>query len=404
MNKDIIKYAIVSVLGRKTRSYLTILSILVGIAAIFTLVSFGQGISSYVTEMSQKQGVDKLMVMPKTFTAPPDATNIIFTKDDLSYIKKISGVQEATPAVIRNAKIKFKDYKEKYTYVAGTSTDGNEKRLAEETFTLEIDKGRGLKSGDIKKAVLGHNYLISNKIFKKAINIGDKITINDVPVDVVGFYKEVGNPQDDAQVYISLEGAKEIFGDEDYQYILIRSAQGQDPAQLADKIKEKFRKHKNQPEGQEDFTIQTFQQAIETFTSIIGVINAILFIIALISVIVASVNTMNTMYTSVLERTSEIGIMKSVGAKNSFILTIFVTESGLLGFLAGAIGVLLGFILSKIGGAIAAGFGLALLKPAFPLWLVLGCLLFATVVGALSGLLPSIQASKLNPVDALREE
>ena len=99
---------------------------------------------------------------------------------------------------------------------------------------------------------------------------------------------------------------------------------------MADKIKERFREHRNQKKGEEDFTIQTFEQAIETFTSVILIINGVLVLIALISIVVAAVNIANTMYTSILERTQEIGIMKSIGARNRFILFVFIIEAGLL--------------------------------------------------------------------------
>ena len=96
--------------------------------------------------------------------------------------------------------------------------------------------------------------------------------------------------------------------------------------------------------------------------------------------------------------------MKSIGAQNKFILFIFVAESGILGLIGGTMGILFGYSIAKLGGFIAAINGLSLLKPAFPLWLTIGSLLFAFLVGAGSGLLPAIQASKLNPVDALRYE
>lgn len=131
-------------------------------------------------------------------------------------------------------------------------------------------------------------------------------------------------------------------------------------------------------------------------------INGILVLIALISLVVAAVNIMNTMYTSVLERTREIGVMKAIGAKNNDILFIFVFESGFLGMIGGILGVIFGYIIARSGGAIAAANGYALLQPAFPLWLVIVCIVFAFMVGAGSGLLPARQASKLRPVDALR--
>ncbi len=126
--------------------------------------------------------------------------------------------------------------------------------------------------------------------------------------------------------------------------------------------------------------------------------------IALISVVVAAVNIMNTMYTSILERTQEIGVMKAIGAKNKFILFVFMTESGILGLIGGLVGIIFGYGIAKFGGYIAALYGLGMIRPAFPLWLTMGCLLFAFLVGAGSGLIPSLQASKLKPVDALRYE
>ena len=113
---------------------------------------------------------------------------------------------------------------------------------------------------------------------------------------------------------------------------------------------------------------------------------------------------MNTMYTAVLERTKEIGIMKAIGAKNKSILFIFIFESGLLGIIGGGLGVMSGYIIAKIGGMIAAASGYSMLQPSFPIYLTLGCLLFAFFVGAGSGFFPAVQASKLKPVDSLRYE
>ena len=197
---------------------------------------------------------------------------------------------------------------------------------------------------------------------------------------------------------------KEIFQKEDVEFGALRSSPGQDPNLLAKKVKDRLMKFRGQKEGEEDFFVQTFEQAIETFTSIIFVLNGVLVLIAFVSIIVAAVNIMNTMYTSILERTQEIGIMKSIGAKNSFIVSVFVIESGILGLLGGVLGVLLGYSIAKFGGFLAVYYGVPILQPAFPLWLIVGCLLFAFLVGAGSGLLPAIQASKLKPVDALRYE
>ena len=406
MKLDLLKYSISNIWSRKLRSSLTILSILIGITAIFAIVSFGQGINKYVEDFSQEMGSDKVMMMPGGgLASAPGSSNILYTEDDLEFVKKTNGVIEATGMMIAAGKIGFKDFKEKYPFIMGLSTESNEKKLIEEMFAgIQIIEGRSLKKGDGLKATLGYAYTLPNKMFKKPISVGDKIKINDVTVDVIGFYEEIGNPGDDSNVYLSQDGFKEIFNTDEFEYIYLRVAPDKDPSQVAEQIKEKFRKHRGQKEGEEDFTIQTFEDAMATFTSIIDILNGVLVLIALISLVVAAVNITNTMYTSVLERTREIGVMKAIGSRNNQIRDVFVIESGLLGLTGGILGVLLGYGIAKIGQAIARASGLTFLKPYFPLWLIVGSLSFAFLVGAISGTLPAIRASKQKPVDALRYE
>ena len=123
---------------------------------------------------------------------------------------------------------------------------------------------------------------------------------------------------------------KEIFDIEDYEYLYLRVSPDQDPSEIAGRIEEKFRKRRGQKEGEEDFTIQTFDDVMATFTNMILILNGVLVMIALISLVVAAVNITNTMYTSVLERTREIGVMKAIGSRNRQILDVFVIESGIL--------------------------------------------------------------------------
>jgi putative ABC transport system permease protein len=114
---------------------------------------------------------------------------------------------------------------------------------------------------------------------------------------------------------------------------------------------------------------------------------------------------MNTMYTAVLQRTNEIGVMKAIGAKNSDIMKIFLIESGMLGLAGGTIGLVLGIGLSELIALIGrASMDTMLLSAYFPWYLVLGSLGFAFVIGMLSGALPALQASRQNPVDSLRYE
>lgn len=403
MNTELINYALKNVIHRKTRSGLTILSILIGIAAIFALISFGQGIQKYMDVLADEAGADKLFIQAKGFGAPGTDDNFFISRDDIDFIKKIQGVKEISGLYMNVATINFKK-QIKYAYMMGYDTKKYD--FVFESFTASIFSGRELRKDEIDKVLLGYNYQLPDKIFKKPLNVGEKVEINGYGFEVVGFVTEVGNPADDSNIYVTEEAfellnpnKKDKFG-----YVMASSDKSISPSDLADKIEDKFRKHRDQKEGEEDFTVESFEDLLETFGTFIDIINGILILIAFISVIVASVNVMNTMYTAVLERTKEIGIMKAIGAKNRDIIFIFVFESGLLGLIGGAIGIGLGYLISSTGGKYAALAGYSALYPIFPMSLIIGCLLFSGFIGAVSGVLPAIQASKLKPVDALRYE
>jgi len=406
MLRDIGLHVFKNMRDRLMRSVLTIISILIGIMAIFALVSFGQGLSSYINEIGQQAGADKLIAQPKGF-GPPGTSSSPLTKEDFEFFQKANDVSEAAGMIANQAEASLEENKPgKWVFIMGMSTVPSEQRLIDEAFGgIGMLKGRNLKSGDKNKAVIGYNYQFENKIFPKALELGDKVFVNGIEFKIVGFYEEIGNSQDDSNIYITLDDAEALFNIKDeYDFIYLRADKGISPSELAKRLTEKLRKEKGQKEGEETFFIQTFEQLLETFGTVLIVINAILAIIAGISVLVAAVNITNTMYTAVLERTKEVGVMKAIGARNSTILFMFFMESGIIGIIGGALGILLGYGLAKLGGFFAAASGYALLQPAFPWWLIVGCLLFSFLVGAASGYLPAKAASKLKPVDALRYE
>ena len=403
MNIYEIKYALQNFRKRKLRSGLTILSILIGITAIFALLSFGIGIQRYVDTVADEAGRDKLFVQARGIGAPGTDDNFFLSKEDVEFVGKINGVNEIVGMYFKAGELKF-DEQKKFYFVVGVDTGKID--FIEESFTVEVINGRRLKKGDDDKAVLGYNFQLEDKVFKKPIRLSDKIEINSKKFEVVGFHEEIGNPQDDTNVFVTKEAFESLYPDskDKFGFIMISAQKGKPPSDLAATIEEKLRKHKNQDEGKEDFFVQTFEDALATFTTVINVINGMLILIALVSLVVAFVNIMNTMYTAILERTKEIGVMKAIGAKNSDILIIFIVEAGLIGLIGGILGVLLGYAISSIGGSIAAASGFALLKPAYPLSLIIGCLLFSSIVGAAAGFFPARRASRLKPVDALRYE
>ncbi len=385
------------------RSWLTILSILIGIMSIFALLSFGMGIQNYVDELASESGVDKIFIQAKGIGVPGTDENFFITKEDVDFVGKIKGIDEFAGMYFRVVEINHNKQK-KFNFLVGYDPDNGE--FIEESFGTGVVKGREIKKGDTNKVVLGYNYQFADKIFSKPIRLGDSVELNGESHEVVGFYDEIGNPGDDANVYLTLESFETLIPavKDKYAMVMIRAQKSENLNQLADKIQEKLRKFKDQEEGKEDFFVQTFEDAIATFTNIIVIINGVLVLIALISMLVASVNIMNTMYTSILERTKEIGIMKAIGARNSDILLIFVLEAGMLGGIGGVLGVIMGYLVSSAGGQAAAASGFGALQPTFPLSLIIGSIMFAFIVGAFSGLLPALRASKMKPVDALRYE
>ncbi len=151
--------------------------------------------------------------------------------------------------------------------------------------------------------------------------------------------------------------------------------------------------------------VQTFEQVMKSFQTIFGMVQAVVIGIVAISLLVGGIGITNTMYTSVLERTRDIGIMKAVGARNSDILKLFMIESGMLGLVGGAVGIMIGVGLSKaVEITISKLYNFVYLKASFPWYLILGALAFSFLVGSISGVMPARQAAKMKPVDALRYE
>ncbi|MBI2546483.1 ABC transporter permease [Candidatus Woesearchaeota archaeon] len=403
MNRELLNYAFKNVRKRKLRSSLTVLSILIGVMAIYALVSFGAGLQNYVDRIAQDAGADKIFIQARGIGAPGTDENFFISRDDAEFVDRINGVDELAGMYMSAVEIE-KDRGKKFVFGIGLDTDKID--FANEAFTFDVEHGRNLKPGDVDKVVLGYNYQVADKIFSKPIVLGEKVTINGKIFDVAGFYEAVGNPQDDSNIYMGYEAFEQMFPEkkDKFGWVMVRANKDVNPSELAERIHERLRKHKDQEEGKEDFYVQTFEDALAIFNNVILVLNGILVLIALVSVIVAGVNTANTMYTAVLERTKEIGVMKAVGAQNKDIMSIFIAESGMLGLIGGILGIILGFLISTTGGAIAAAAGFGFLKPAFPIWLTASCLIFSFCIGAVSGTLPAVRAAKLQPVDALRYE
>jgi putative ABC transport system permease protein len=402
INKELIKYSLKHIAHRKSRSLLTIFSILVGITTIFIFVSFGQGLFDYVNELKSSSGADKVTIMPKGIGAPGLDTTFLITDSDVRAIERTSGVYEATGMHSHATEVQQGRTK-RFVFLLGYDPEYSD--LIQETFGSTVEEGRDLRKGDDGKVLLGYNYQLDNKIFPEGLILNDNIEIEGHKVRAVGFFEEVGNPQDDSNIYVTNEYFEELYPNSTgrYNQVLAR-VDANNIEQVVKNIEDALRRSRGLEKGKEDFFVASFEELLEQFTNALDYIVYFVIFIALISVVVSAVNTANTTITSVIERIKEIGIMKAIGAKNSEVFAIFVFESGFLGLVAGIFGILLGVIITSIAAAILDAQGWGFLSPHYSWQLFLGCALFATLTGAISGIIPAWRASKIRPVRALRYE
>ncbi len=401
---DYFRFCFKGIVQRKTRSYLTIIGIVIGIMAIVGLISIGVGMQVYMDEQIGKMGVNKIIVMPVPPGGGfgPSAASTYFTDRDAKAVEKVRGVDANCYMVYRTSIITYKDID------AIAPVVGMVPSIAEDAYFdvqgYELDSGRDLEDKDTHKITIG--YLTAHKAFKvgdtyKEIKIGDKIEIKDQGFKVVGITEEIGNRDDDMTIVMSLDDAERLFDvSDEYDFFFVKVKEGADSEDVAERIRDKLEKLR----GEEDFSVMTAAQMSELVGSILSAVSAVLIGIGAISLLVGGVGIMNTMYTSVTERTREIGIYKALGAENNTILMMFLVESSLIGVFGGVIGAVLGFGMALGVELVGKEMGVGLLHAWISWELAAFALLFSFGIGVLAGLLPARSAAKMHPVDALRHE
>jgi putative ABC transport system permease protein len=401
MIKDYFVFSFKSLKSRRMRTFLTMLGIFIGIAAVVSLISVGQGLQKAITEQFEAMGTNKVMIIPKGGFFGIGASAVI-DEDDLKVIKNARGIKDAGGLLQRVGKIKHGSENE-YTWVAGIPVDDT-KKIIFDTSNFKIAEGRDLKKGDAYKAIAGVRFS-KGEIFDKEVHVGDKVEIEGYKFDIVGRLEPIGNPDDDSSLIIPLDTAKSVFdaGDE-FSVIIAEVTDSDQVSSVASSLERTLRRHRGVEEGEEDFSITTFEEFLETFGNVFAIVQGVLIGIAAISLLVGGIGIMNTMYTAVLQRTNEIGVMKAIGARNSDILYLFLIESGFLGLVGGAVGILIGMGMSKLIEIAAAQANFGILKAYFPWYLIVGALAFSFIIGSIAGVWPAMQASRLKPVDALRYE
>ena len=405
MLKDYFRLAYRSFRQRKLRSWLTMLGIFMGIAAIVSLLSLSGGLKEAIAQQFVQLGSNKVIVQAEGGGLGPPGTGVPvhLTVHDKEVIEKVRGVDIAVGRLIRIFSLDFNN-ENKYTYAISYPKDERERQLVIEANNYKIDQGKLPERNDAYDVVVGYDF--AQDFFEKKIELRNTITIQGKHFKVIGILKKSGNPQQDSTMVIPEGTYRDLLGIVDqYDIIPVQVSPGEDVSVVSASIAKELRKWHKVDEGKEDFTIQTPEEIIATLNTIITIIQGVLIGIAAISLVVGGIGIMNTMYTSVLERTKEIGIMKAVGAQNKDILLLMLFESGLLGLSGGLIGVVIGVALSKSVEYFATqAFGTNLIQAQVSFTLILGALLFSFLIGTFSGVLPARRAASLQPVEALRYE
>ena len=399
---DYFKLSFTNLQRRKLRSWLTMLGIFIGIATIVSLISLGEGLQSTVTSQFANIGPDLISIMASQF-GPVAAAAYPFTMREVNAVDRVSGVDIVSMRMVSSSRMRYRDVS--IGIQISSIPRGQYGRNFFEMSNQDVERGRLIEDNDRYSLVIGHGIATHGR-FHRDLRIGDKVTIRDQEFDIIGILESTGSFAMDGIVYMPERAFVEVFDmpEEEYGIIGARVARGADIQRVIQDIERELRRVRNVREENQNFQVQAALDTVEQIQSALSAVQLFLYIIASISIIVGAIGIMNTMYTSVLERTREIGIMKAIGARNSSIFYLFLIESGLLGMVGGIIGVILGYGIGKGAESIGRNFlGTGLITAEFQISLLVGSLLFSFLLGAISGLLPAMQASKLHPVVALNK-
>jgi len=399
----ILAYALKSLQHRQMRSWLTILGIVIGIASVVALLTIGEGFNAEVNRQLSALGSNVISVSPSAdpFANPfSGASSGKLFESDAERLKRIADIEDISRVVYGRASLGYKD-KNITSLVMGIDPD-----VFKKMSSIEIANGRFLQGNDRRVVAVGGTFAEEGFGSKNILNVGSDIYINGQKYPVIAVLSKSGggfgmNTFLDNGVFVSYNDGKEIFkdnlADKEVNEIDVTVREGANMTDVVDKITlELASAHKLRVEDK-DFSVvdpKTIQASVD---SVLSLITIFLGAIAGISLLVGALSIANNMFTSVFERTHEIGVLKAVGAKNGDILKIFVFEAGAVGAIGGLAGVVLGY-------AVALSANLFGLPTSINPMIGLFGVSFAFIVGVISGYAPARMAAKLSPVEALRYE
>jgi len=416
---DILRLSLNSLSHRGLRSWLTILGIIIGVAAVVAMLSIGAGMTQTVEAQLSGFGADILNVMPGYTEAEgkgsffggkggesDDVDSPTLTNTDIHTISNVDGVIAVNGIIQGSGDI---SYLSESIYLGFTGVDPV---AFNEITTLEVEYGRFLNTGDNDGILIGS--AIANDLFSRALTINTGMRINDQTFRIIGILSPSG--AEDYSIYMTHAAAREIvdtIGSNEYSSIQVKIVDTDLVEEITGDIENSLFSSRMVTEETRDFTIYSLTSYIETIESTVETLSFFFIGIAAISLIVGAIGIANTMFMSVLERIRLIGIFKSLGTKNYEIMGLFITESAIIGLMGGVLGVFLGLIMvgfisnSNINftGTVSKGGGAASSIPIVVTpELIIFSLIFATIIGVISGLIPARNAAKLQVVEAMRSE
>jgi putative ABC transport system permease protein len=396
---DLLRLAWGAVASHRLRSVLTMLGILIGIAAVILLTSIGEGTRLYVLGEFTQFGTNIMAINPgKTTTSGAPgalaATIRKLTLDDAESLRRVPGVDHVVPVVMGMARVEAGE-RGRSVFVYGVNSD------MPQVWKIHVRQGAFLPGMDAHRAaplvVLGPK--LKREIFAERNALGQYVRIGGFRFQVIGIMESkgliLGWDMDDS-AYIPVASAQRVFNRDELIEIDLSFAQQMD----ADRIEREVRRTLTERhDGEEDFTITTQTEMLDVMDRVMGVVSLAVGGIGAISLIVGAIGILTMMWIAVNERTTEIGLAKAVGAGSGQILVLFLVEAALLSLAGGVLGVAAGIGLAR---------GLRLVLPGFPVHTPLRYVVIALgvslVVGLLSGALPARRAAGLDPVEALRAE
>jgi putative ABC transport system permease protein len=397
--KQLFNLTIKSIFRRRLRSILTSLSVVIGIASVIALVLLSDGLLNTVMDQFDSMGSNSIFVFAGNFQGNPFESGGIskenqLTVKDADNLEKISDVEIVYGMNFFNGIINYKTENE-FANIVTLPVEKMDSAL--DYFNVSIAEGKNFNGREGNYAIIGD--YTAKKLFGREIKVGNKIEINGVEFKVIGILNVVGNTDDDNTIYITQKAGDQIGnfnGTINYMVLKLR------PTANSTLATNRIKKQLNRTRSEDSYLLITADDFLELIKRVITLLKIVLITIAGISIVVGSLGIINSVYTSVLERTKEIGVLKSIGAKISDITFIFVLESVILSLFGGIIGFGLGYGISRFVQFYAASAGFDMFTIIVTKEIILLALGLSFLVGVVAGLFPARSAAKLNPVNALR--